>query len=84
MNDPGIAKASEYLLKIEKAKAKQRQKEHGGTAPGKTKDTGGKITTSDKGKSRDKVAEQLGVSGKTCLKLADMHVCPSVYVEKSN
>jgi len=45
-------------------KAKQRQKEHGGTAPGKTKDTSGKSATSDVGKSRDKVAKQLGVSGR--------------------
>jgi len=69
LDDPGIAKASKYLLKIEKAKAKQRQKEHEGTSPGKTKNTGGKFTTSDKGKSRDKVAKQLGISGKQYHKI---------------
>ena len=45
-------------------RAKERQKEHGETAPGKSKNTGGKFSTSDKGKSRDRVAEQLGISGK--------------------
>jgi hypothetical protein len=32
-------------------RAKERQKEHGGTAPGKN--TGGKPSTSDSGKARD-------------------------------
>jgi len=49
---------------IEKVKAKQRQKEHGGTAPGKEKDTSGNISQSDTGRARDKVGEKIGVSGK--------------------
>ena len=42
--------------------AKERQKTHGETAPGKTKNTGGKSTTSDSGKARDKAGEAAGVS----------------------
>jgi len=41
--------------------AKERQKEHGGTAPGKI--TGGKVTISDFGKARDAVGKAVGVSG---------------------
>ncbi|MCE5268909.1 MAG: hypothetical protein LLG00_13605 [Planctomycetaceae bacterium] len=41
--------------------AKQRQKEHAGTAPGKN--TGGKSTTSDSGKARDAAGKAVGVSG---------------------
>jgi hypothetical protein len=55
--------------------AKERQVEHGGTAPGREKSTSGNITGSaspqlvetlpqaDKGKARDKAAVQVGVSG---------------------
>ena len=42
--------------------AKERQKEHGGTAPGKSKNTGGKSATSDEGKARDKAAKATGAS----------------------
>jgi len=72
LNDPGIAKASDYLIHIEKKKSEIRQT------------LGKKLPKVEKGKTVEKVGKQLGVSGKTCLKLADMHVCPSVYVEKSN
>ncbi len=63
----------EKRLEIEKTKAKQRQKEHGETAPGKPKNTGGKISTSDKGKSRDKAAEGLGRSGRQLEKISKVY-----------
>ena len=53
---------SEYLYDIEKERAKQRLDEHR-----KTHDHGGKFSTmvkEDKGKSRDKVAEKIGISGR--------------------
>jgi ParB-like chromosome segregation protein Spo0J len=43
--------------------AKERQKEHGHTAPGKTRNTGGNVTTSDSSKARDAVGKAVGVSG---------------------
>jgi hypothetical protein len=46
------------------AQAKERQKEHGGTAPGKAAITCGNVSTSDLGRSRDKAGEAVGVSGK--------------------
>ena len=42
--------------------AKERQKEHRGTAPGKN--TCGNVSTSDSGKSRDAAGKAVGVSGK--------------------
>ena len=48
-----------------KVEAEKRQKEHGGTAPNKPKNTGGKSSTSDNGKTRDKSADTVGWSGKT-------------------
>ena len=52
-------KAREYYDKA----AKERQKEHGGTAPGKQKNTSGKLTGSD-GDARDAAGKALGVSGR--------------------
>ena len=49
-------KAAE-IREIYDRQAKERQKEHGGTAPGKEKNTGGKFATSDSGKARDKAGE---------------------------
>ncbi len=59
-----IGKAIEEL---ERPKAKERQKEHGKTAPGKPKNTGGNFppVNEAKGKTRDKVAEAVGMSGRT-------------------
>ena len=48
---------------IESERAKQRQA-HGQTAPGKN--ASGHVSVSDKGETRDKVAEQIGLgSGRT-------------------
>jgi protein gp37 len=64
LDDPGIAKASEYLLVIEEAKAKQRMSEGG-----KKKGVENFPYLTDTGTSRDKVAEQLGVSGRQLDKI---------------
>jgi ParB family chromosome partitioning protein len=53
------------LEALEKARAKERQKHHGGTAPGKKKNTGGNLPQVTGGKTRDKVAEVVGLSGRT-------------------
>ena len=53
-------KAREYYDKA----AKERQKDHGGTAPGKGKNTSGKLTGSD-GDARDAAGKALGVSGRS-------------------
>ena len=45
--------------------AKERQREHAGTAPGKPKNTGGNKSTSDKAKARDAAGAAFGVSGKS-------------------
>jgi hypothetical protein len=44
------------------AKAKERQRDHGGTAPGKQS---GKVSLSDDGRSCDKAARGTGRSGRT-------------------
>ena len=60
---------TDAVAKRERELAKARQQKHGGTAPGKKHS--GKLSTSDKGKTRDKldkVAKPLGMSGKTLEK----------------
>jgi hypothetical protein len=64
---------------IEKAAAKQRQIEHGGTAPGKQSRT---ISGSEGGDSRDKVGAKLGVSGKTYEKSKAVHEAINAELEK--
>jgi ParB-like chromosome segregation protein Spo0J len=54
---------------VEQAAAKERQRRHGGTAPGKHS---GKISTSDAGKVRDKIGKFAGISGKTLGKIAEV------------
>jgi len=54
---------------IEKPEAKRRQKDHGGTAPGKPLNTSGKLPEVKKGDTRDKVAAAVGISGKTYDKI---------------
>jgi N6-adenosine-specific RNA methylase IME4 len=55
------------LLPIEKAAAKERQKQHGGTAPGRRKQSG-QFSQSD-GRVRDKIAGFAGISGRTLEKI---------------
>ena len=50
-------------LEVYEKRAKERQREHGGTAPGK-KNTGGQKSTSVSGKSRDEAGVAVGVDGK--------------------
>jgi N6-adenosine-specific RNA methylase IME4 len=53
------------LEAFEREEAKKRQQEHGGTAPGKPKDTSGKLPEVLGGQSRDKVGAQVGLSGRS-------------------
>jgi ParB-like chromosome segregation protein Spo0J len=53
----------------EKTAAKERQRQHGGTAPGKHS---GKVSASDAGKTRDKIGKFAGISGKTIDKIAEV------------
>jgi hypothetical protein len=61
----------EALLKPE---AKERQKEHGGAAPGKEKNTSGKFPKVSKGQTRDKVAEGVGVSPRNLSKMHEERI----------
>ena len=54
----------DVLEAIEEQAAKERQCEHGNTAPGKQKNTGGNLPQVN-GKTRDKVGAAVGMSGKT-------------------
>jgi N6-adenosine-specific RNA methylase IME4 len=55
------------LEPIEKAAAKEHQRAHGGTAPGRKKHFG-KVAQSD-GRVRDKIASFAGISGRTLTKI---------------
>lgn len=50
--------------------AKERQRDHGGTAPGKAKNTGGNSTTSvsDAGKARDQAGKVVTMSEREALR----------------
>jgi hypothetical protein len=63
----GKAMAAARYKEATAKEAKERQKSHGDTAPGKPKNTGGNGATSDapKGKARDVAGKKYGVSGKT-------------------
>jgi ParB family chromosome partitioning protein len=68
------------LYEIEAESAKTRQREHGGTAPGRPSHTQGTRTTSDVGepgsdhnKTRHVVGEALGMSGRTYSELHFAH-----------
>jgi N6-adenosine-specific RNA methylase IME4 len=56
------------LLPLEKAAAKERQGKHGGTAPGRRKQSG-KVSRSDTGRVRDRIAGFAGISGRTLEKI---------------
>jgi ParB-like nuclease domain len=58
----GIGQA---LEKLERQAAKKRQQRHGGTAPGKRKNTSGQLPEVFTGETRDRVAQALGMSGRT-------------------
>jgi len=62
---PGEAVAvGQALEAIERPAAKQRQRDHGGTAPGRRKNTSGTWPEVSTGDTRDKVAAAVGMSGK--------------------
>jgi ParB family chromosome partitioning protein len=56
------------LAPLEAAKAKERQRKHGGTAPGRKHS--GQIAHSDPGRAGDKVAKAAGISRRTLDKAA--------------
>ncbi len=56
------------LKKIESVKSKERQVEHGDTAPGKNKTLKENFPEVNKGQARDKAAKEIGWSGKTAEK----------------
>jgi len=59
------------LLEIEKKKAKERQRQHGFTAPGRPKTLVQNFArVSEQGKARDFAASKVGLSGKTLRKAA--------------
>ncbi len=60
---------AEALRPIEQEAARERQAEHGGTASGRSANTGGKLPPV-KAKTRDKVAAYAGMSGRTLEKAA--------------
>ena len=53
------------IKKVYSKQAKERQKEHGGTAPGKKKTLPENLPEVNKGDARDKAAEALNVSGRS-------------------
>jgi hypothetical protein len=55
------------IEELEQEAAKQRQREHGHTAPGRKGNTSGNLpeVSDNKGRTRDKVAEAVGMSGRT-------------------
>jgi hypothetical protein len=56
------------LLPTQKAAAKERQRKHSGTAPGRKKQSG-QLSRSDDGRVRDKIAGFAGISGRTLEKI---------------
>ena len=56
------------LLPLEKAAAKERQRQHGDTAPGRKKQSG-KFPGVTTGRVRDKIADFAGISGRTLEKI---------------
>jgi ParB-like chromosome segregation protein Spo0J len=65
---------AEALRRLEEPKAKERQRRHGGTAPGRPKNTDGNLppVNDEKGKTRDKVAEVVGMSGRNLEKATEV------------
>src|ERR671924_37641 len=62
-----MAREAQTLVEVEAERAKQRQRAHGDTAPGRKK-TLGKNFPPVNGKARDVVGRQLGMSGRTVEK----------------
>jgi N6-adenosine-specific RNA methylase IME4 len=62
LNASQLACAALTAMPMLEAEAKERQAEHAGTAPGKSANTCGTISTSESGKARDEAAKQFGVN----------------------
>ena len=63
-NDHCFLKAAKLLEPYEEA-AKERQKEHGKTAPGKAKTLVATLPEVNKERARDEVAKEVGISGRS-------------------
>jgi N6-adenosine-specific RNA methylase IME4/ParB-like chromosome segregation protein Spo0J len=60
------------LRALEEPAAKERQRLHGGTAPNRTREHSGKVSTSVGGRTRDRLGQALGVSGRTLDKAEEI------------
>jgi len=56
---------ADLIVEIEKRLAKDRQKKHGGTAPGRKKNTSADISQSVKGRANDRVSTAVGMKRDT-------------------
>jgi DNA modification methylase len=59
---------ADQLELLERERAKQRQRAHGGTAPGRAADSGGKLAGSESGETREKLAAAVGMKGRSFAK----------------
>ena len=59
---------ADELETIERERAKQRQRAHGGTAPGRAADTVGKVAGSESGETREKLAAAVGMKARSFAK----------------
>ncbi len=64
---------ADQLEAIERERAKQRQRRHGGTAPGRSADTAGKLAGSEAGETRDKVAAAVGMKARSFAKVRTVY-----------
>jgi DNA modification methylase/ParB-like chromosome segregation protein Spo0J len=59
---------ADQLESIERERAKQRQRAHGGTAPGRAADSCGKVAGSESGETREKLAAAVGMKARSFAK----------------
>jgi DNA modification methylase/ParB-like chromosome segregation protein Spo0J len=64
---------ADQLEEIERERAEQRQRHHGGTAPGRSADTAGNLAGSEAGETRDKVAAAVGMKARSFAKLRSVY-----------
>ena len=59
---------ADQLEAIERLRAKQRQRLHGGTAPGRSADSGGNLAGSESGETRERLAAAVGMKARSFAK----------------
>ena len=64
---------ADQLETIERERAEQRRRHHGGTAPGRSADTAGNIAGSEAGETRDKVAAAVGMKARSFAKVRSVY-----------